>query len=157
MWWKLALLMTVVPAVELYLLLQLGSLLGPTPTFLLLLLSGVVGAYLAKREGLSVLAALSADLQRGLPPAARLAEGALVLVGALLLITPGVFTDLVGLLVLIPPVRRALAPRLVRALGAGRVEGEPEPGPPGDGEVRYRRVAPPAPQPKGTPFTTPFD
>jgi UPF0716 protein FxsA len=156
-WWKLLLLFTVVPAVELFVLLQIGSLLGPTPTFLMLLLSGVVGAWLAKREGLTVMRQLSLDLQQGLPPAVRLAEGALVLVGALLLVTPGVLTDVAGLLILIPPVRRLLAPRLVTMLSARFAVEEPEPL--GEG-VRYKRPEPevrPQVQPRPTPFSTPFD
>lgn len=112
--WKLFLLFTVVPAVELFLLLQIGALLGPTPTFLMLLASGILGAWLAKREGAGVLRQLQVDLAQGLPPASRLVEGALVIAGSLLLITPGVLTDFAGILVLVPPVRRWLAPRVVR-------------------------------------------
>lgn len=112
--WKLFLLFTVVPAVELFLLLQIGALLGPTPTFLMLLGSGILGAWLAKREGMGVLRQLQDDLGKGLPPASRLVEGALVITGSLLLITPGVLTDFAGILVLLPPVRRWLAPRVIR-------------------------------------------
>jgi len=158
-WWKLALLFTVGLIVELFVLLKVGSSIGPTPTFLILLLSGALGTWLAKREGLSVLRQLSADLQQGLPPAERIAEGALVLLGAVLLITPGFLSDVVGLVILIPPVRRRLAPRVVRSLSVSFGVDEQEPEPPGEG-VRYRKEGPPrmaAPAPKPTPFSTPFD
>jgi UPF0716 protein FxsA len=64
----------------------------------------------------AVLADLQADVARGVPPAGRLVEGALVLVGGILLITPGVLTDLTGIALLVPPIRRWLAPRVVAAL-----------------------------------------
>ncbi|MBA2321225.1 MAG: FxsA family protein, partial [Deltaproteobacteria bacterium] len=117
--WKLLLLFlfTVVPAVELFLLLQLGSLLGPMQTFLIVLGTGILGAWLAKREGFAVLRQLQADLAKGLPPAVRVVEGALVLVGGLLLVTPGVLSDLTGILLLLPPVRRSIAPRIVARYG----------------------------------------
>ncbi len=105
-------LMTVVPMVELYLLIQLSEATSAEHTIWMVLLTGFLGAYLAKREGLALLAQLKADLRQGLPPAVRVVEGLLVLTGSLLLITPGVMTDVVGLLVLVPPVRRFLAPRL---------------------------------------------
>jgi UPF0716 protein FxsA len=158
-WWKLILLFTVVPTIEIFVLLQIGSVIGPTPTFLLLLLSGALGAWLARREGLSVLRQLSDDLQRGLPPADRLAEGALVLLGATLLITPGVVTDLVGLLILVPGVRRWLAPKVVRWLSAsfGVPAMEVEAGPDLGEGVRYRREPAVHERPKATPFSSPFD
>jgi UPF0716 protein FxsA len=148
--WKLFIAFTVIPALELYLLLQIGSALGPTTTFLLLLGSGLLGGWLAKREGLTVLRDLQADLQRGLPPASRLVEGALVLAGSLLLITPGVLTDFAGLALLLPPVRRWLAPRVMRwagnAFGVRVQVGAPRP-----------RSASPAGPPTSGPFASKFD
>ncbi|MEQ1505088.1 MAG: FxsA family protein, partial [Myxococcota bacterium] len=141
MWWLLVLLFTVVPALELYLLLQIGSWIGPTPTFLMLLVTGVAGAWLAKREGFALLGQLSAELQRGLPPGDRVVEGVLVLVGGLLLITPGVLTDVAGVLLIVRPTRRWLAPRLMRGLSGRFSAPEVEEGP-GDG-VKYRTDEPP--------------
>lgn len=112
------LLFTVVPAVELYLLLTLGGAIGAGPTVALILITGVVGATLARREGAGVLLALQQDLAKGLPPATRLVEGALVFAGALLLLTPGVLTDAAGLALLLPPVRRAVAPALLRQVSS---------------------------------------
>lgn len=113
---RLVLLFTVVPALELFLLLQIGAWLGPWPTFLLLVGTGVVGAALARAQGFAVLGRLLEEARQGIPPGERLVEAALVLVGGLLLITPGVLTDVAGLLLLLPPVRRALAPRVLVAL-----------------------------------------
>jgi UPF0716 protein FxsA len=148
--WRLFIAFTVIPALELYLLLQIGELLGPTPTFLLLLSSGLLGGWLAKQQGLTVLRDLQTDLQRGLPPASRLMEGALVLAGSLLLITPGVLTDVAGLALLVPPVRRWLAPRAMRwgaqLLGVRVQVGAPRP-----------RASSPAGGPNAGPFASKFD
>jgi len=109
-------LLTVVPAVELYLLLVLGSWLGPGPTIAMLVAAGALGAWLVRSQGAGVLAELTATLQRGESPGEKLVEGALVVLGGLLLVTPGVFTDLIGVAVLLPPVRRTLAPIVLQAL-----------------------------------------
>jgi UPF0716 protein FxsA len=150
--WRLVLLFTVVPALELFLLLQLGSLFGPTATFLLILLTGVVGAWLAKREGLGLLRQLQEELSRGLPPGDRLMEGVLVVVGGLLLVTPGVFTDLVGFLLIAPPSRKAVAKRSLKALSERIHIQASGPGgqPPGSSPAA-------SPKPGGSPFSSPFD
>jgi UPF0716 protein FxsA len=145
---RLFLLFTVVPALELALLLQLGATLGAWPTFAMLVASGCVGATLARQQGGAVLTQLRADLQRGLPPGDHLVEGALVLAGGLLLLTPGVLTDLFGLALLVPTSRRAVTPWVSRALadwgarsGArvqlGGAASPPRPPPP-DGAARPR-------------------
>ena len=139
---RLLLLFTVVPAVELFLLLKLAETMGALETVLLILVTGGLGAWLAKREGLNVLVTLSQELSTGIPPAGRLAEGALVVAGGILLITPGVLTDLTGFALILPPTRRLLAPMLVRFIMA-RVKfasftgGDgPAGGPPRPGEAR---------------------
>ena len=156
----LLLAMVVIPAVELFLLLQLGAWMGPWQTFALVVVTGTVGAWLAKREGLGVLTSLRDELAQGLPPGSRLAEGALVLVGGILLITPGVLTDLTGFLFIAPPTRRWLAPRVVRAitsridfvtLGA-EAQADRTPGP---GPTRRRQVR--SGSNESTPFSSPFD
>lgn len=159
--WRLLLLFTVVPAVELFLLLQLGAWMGPTATFLLILGTGLLGAWLAKREGLRVLRDLSGELQRGLPPGDRMMEGALVVVGGLLLITPGVLTDLTGFLLIFPATRRWLAPRALKALAARfDVRAVGPGGEAADDGVRYRGAGPTAARPARdprNPFANPFD
>ena len=109
---RLLLLFTLVPALELYLLIQLGQWIGAWQTVLIILVTGSLGAFLAKREGLGVLRQLQADAATGIPPADRLVEGLLVLVGGALLITPGVVTDAAGFVLIMPWSRRWLAPRI---------------------------------------------
>ncbi|MFH1469377.1 MAG: FxsA family protein [Pseudomonadota bacterium] len=116
MFWKLLLAFTIIPAVELTLLILVGQHLGVIPTVGIIVLTGLVGAAMAKREGLAVLRQLKQDLGRGLPPASRLVEGAMVLAGGLLLITPGVLTDLAGMALIFPWSRHRMAPLATRWL-----------------------------------------
>ena len=106
---RLFLLFTVVPALELWLLIQIGSIIGTIETIFLIILTGAIGANLARNQGLQVLGELNQALQEGKSPAKKVAEGLLILGGGLLLITPGVCTDIVGFSVMIPPFRAALA------------------------------------------------
>lgn len=106
---KLFLLFTVLPALELYVLVQIGKVVGAPETVLGVILMGALGSWLAKREGLGLLRQLSDDMARGLPPADRLVEGLLVIVGGVLLVTPGVITDFFGIFFLLPLTRRPLA------------------------------------------------
>lgn len=121
---RLFLLFTVVPTVELYLLIQIGKRIGAFETVWMVVVVGFIGAWLAKREGLGVLRSIQADLARGLPPADRVIEGLLVLIGSVLLITPGVISDLFGIFMLLPPTRRWMAPRLRVWLTKRFLEGE---------------------------------
>ncbi len=110
----LALLFTVVPLVDLWLLLVIGEWLGFWPTVWATILIAVVGAYLGKREGLRLFGELRRALAELRMPEEGLVSGALVLVGAALLIAPGVITDTLGLALLFPPTRKPIA-KLVRA------------------------------------------
>jgi UPF0716 protein FxsA len=103
-----------VPALELWLLFQIGGEIGVLPTIALLLGAGVFGSWLAKREGMRVLREMQRAVAEGRVPAEGLLSGALVLVGGVLLVTPGVATDVVGLLLLLPPTRRVAAGLLRR-------------------------------------------
>lgn len=123
---KLLVLFTVVPLVELYLLLFIGHLVGFWPTVGLVLLTGLVGAWLAKSEGLRVFRRWQAALSEGRIPEEGVLGGLLVLVGGVLLVTPGVLTDVTGLLLLFPPSRRLVA-KGVRAYFERRLQ---------DGSVR---------------------
>ncbi|RME26379.1 MAG: FxsA family protein, partial [Deltaproteobacteria bacterium] len=112
MFGRLLLLFTVVPAVELYLLIRIGQWIGAAQTVAIIIITGSIGAFLAKREGLGVIRQLQQDTLQGIPPGDRIVEGLLVLVGGAFLITPGVLTDLTGFLLIMPPSRRFLAPRI---------------------------------------------
>jgi UPF0716 protein FxsA len=113
---KLLLLFTVVPFLELYLLLLVGRIFGFLPTVVLVLLTGFIGAVLARSEGLRVVRRWQAALAQGRVPEEGVLEGLLVLVGGVLLITPGVLTDIVGLLLLLPSTRVVLADILRRRI-----------------------------------------
>jgi len=107
---------TVVPFIELYLLLAIGRQVGLVPTLAMVLVTGLVGASLARREGARVMRSWRESMARGQVPEDGILSGALVLVGGALLVAPGVFTDVVGLLLLLPPTRRFVAARLRRSL-----------------------------------------
>ncbi|HEX2039047.1 MAG TPA: FxsA family protein [Acidimicrobiales bacterium] len=112
----LALLFLVVPFVELFVLLQVGQAIGVLDTVALLVLVSVVGAWLVKREGLSVLRRAQERVAAGAVPGRELVDGVLILFAGALLLTPGFLTDVVGILLLLPPVRAALRSSTVRWL-----------------------------------------
>lgn len=114
----------VVPLVELYVLLQVGSAIGALNTVALVVLVGVAGAWLVKREGLGVVRRVRSQVGAGQVPGRELVDAFLILFGGALMLTPGFVTDVLGLALLTPPVRaaarRALAHRLrVHVLGRG--------------------------------------
>jgi UPF0716 protein FxsA len=102
---KLLLLFILVPALELALLIEIGGRLGTAPTLLLLALSGFLGAFLARRQGLGALRAAREQMERGEIPAGPIVDGILILVAGVLLITPGVLTDGLGFLLLLGSFR----------------------------------------------------
>lgn len=106
---RLFLLFTLVPAAELWLLISIGSVIGAPWTLALVLASGALGAWLAKREGLKVLRGWQGAVAHGEMPEEGVTASLLVLVGGVLLVTPGVLTDLVGLSLLIPATRQRVA------------------------------------------------
>lgn len=112
MWFRLLLAFTLVPVLELWLLLRIGAWLGAVPTLALVILTGVAGASLARREGIHAWAAVQAELAAGRLPGRKLLEAVLVLVAGIVLVTPGVITDTIGLLLLVRPLREALTRRL---------------------------------------------
>lgn len=115
LWATLAVLFVVVPLVEVYVLVQVGQVIGAWWTILLLVADGVLGSYLLKREGARAWRALRESVERYQLPGRELADGALVLIGGTLLVTPGFFTDVVGLFCILPPTR-PLARRALTAV-----------------------------------------
>ena len=104
----------VIPFIELWLLIKVGSAIGALATILLLILSGFFGMYLLRHQGLSTLAKFQRDMQAGQRPAQALLEGSMMLLGGLLFIIPGFFTDIVGLILLLPPTRYLLVKFLLK-------------------------------------------
>lgn len=126
---RLFLLFTLVPLVELLLLLRIGSTIGLAPTLLLVIATGFAGAWLARREGLRSWNAVRDELAAGRLPATELLHSLLILLAGIVLVTPGVLTDLVGLTLLVRPIRAGLIGRMHRrfqaalTLGAGEAPG----------------------------------
>ena len=116
LWWLLAAAFVVVPLAEVYLLVQLGQVIGPWWTILVLVAVGVLGSLLVRREGSRAWRALQAALSSHRMPATELADGALVLIGGTLLLTPGFLTDAVGLFCILPftrPLARRVLARVI--------------------------------------------
>ena len=124
MFLRLLLLFTVVPLVELFILVKLGSLVGVMPTIGLVIFTGILGAWLARQQGLGVLKRLTTDLDRGRLPADALIDGLLILIAGAVLLTPGLITDGLGFYLLIPQglavVRKSVAARFADLTETGR-------------------------------------
>ncbi|HZE34133.1 MAG TPA: FxsA family protein [Actinoallomurus sp.] len=97
-----------VPIVEIYVILQVGHLIGAWPTVALLIAESVLGAWIVRREGRRAWRALTGTFQKGGLPDRELADAALVLIGGVLLLTPGFVTDILGFLFVLPFTRPAL-------------------------------------------------
>jgi UPF0716 protein FxsA len=124
MFLRLLLLFTLVPLVELYLLIRIGEIIGIGPTIALVIGTGAVGAVLTRLEGLRVLGRVRSDLAEGRMPTDHLLDGLLILVAGAVLLTPGLLTDGLGFLLLLPPgrraVRKSLSAALERRIGVNR-------------------------------------
>lgn len=113
---RLALLFVGVPLLELYILIQLGQVLGLWPTIGLVVLTGFAGAGLARLEGFRTLLRIRGELGQGRLPGKALLDGLAVLLGGALLLTPGILTDIIGFSFLLPPTRRLLLRRIRKSL-----------------------------------------
>ncbi|MCK4357853.1 MAG: FxsA family protein [Candidatus Cloacimonetes bacterium] len=108
----LFLIFTIVPLIELAILIRIGSYIGFWNTIGIILLTGICGAFLAKQQGFWVINSIKRDISNAVFPADKLFDGALILVGATLLITPGLLTDVLGILCLIPGSREIFKSRI---------------------------------------------
>jgi UPF0716 protein FxsA len=135
------LLLVAVPVIEIALFIEVGGWLGTWPTIGVVILTAAIGTVLLRIQGLATLGELQRRLAAGEDPSATLAHGAMILVAAVLLLTPGFFTDAVGFLLLTPVVRAATIrfarSRMVSAqMGAGgRMDGGVHRGPVGPGAI----------------------
>ena len=102
---KLFLLFTLIPIIELMILIDLGSSIGLAPTLGVVILTGALGAWAARTQGFYVVSRIQAEMAEGRLPGAEMVEGAMVLVGGVLLLTPGLLTDAAGFALMAP--RRA--------------------------------------------------
>lgn len=103
----------IVPFIEIYVLLQVGSIIGAFPTIFMVVFTAVLGAWLLKRQGFETWRRFQTNLQQGQIPAYEMIEGPILLVGGALLLTPGFFTDFLGFACLIPSLRRKIARYLI--------------------------------------------
>jgi UPF0716 protein FxsA len=120
--WLLVVALIVVPLLEIYVLIQVGQVIGPWWTILLLVVDSLIGSWLIKREGGRAWRALTTAINSGRMPARELADGALILVGGTLMLSPGFVTDAFGIL-LILPVTRPVFRRLLTGFVTRRVVG----------------------------------
>lgn len=102
---NLILIFTILPAIELALLIKLGTIVGVVNTLLVIILTGVTGAYLARMQGFIILNKIQTSLNEGIMPSNELIDGLFILVGGIVLLTPGLITDAMGFLFLIPLTR----------------------------------------------------
>lgn len=101
----LILLLIIVPAAEIAFLLLSGRTIGIFPTILLIILTGILGSYLAKKQGLETIRKAQEQLQFGRMPGEEILDGICIIIGGTLLLSPGFLTDVFGLFLLLPPTR----------------------------------------------------
>ena len=146
--WLLVTAFVVVPLVEIYVLIQVGQVIGVWWTILLLIADSIYGGWLIRHEGGRAWQALTNALNSGQMPAKELADAALILVGGTLMLSPGFVTDAMGIVLILPftrPVARRVLTRVVsKRLVAGFVDVRQGPRPPGPG-------GPPGPSSGGGP------
>lgn len=102
---RLFIIFTVVPIIELYLIIEIGGEIGALNTIIIIIATALLGSYLAKREGFIVLRKIQSALNEGRMPGKELIDGLLILIGGFTLLTPGFLTDLLGLSLLFPVTR----------------------------------------------------
>jgi len=99
----------IIPFAEIYLLLQVGTLIGAFPTIFLVVFTAVLGAWLLRQQGFATFHRFQASLAQGAIPAYEIIEGPIILAGGILLLTPGFITDILGFACLVPQIRKKIA------------------------------------------------
>lgn len=102
MFLKLFLAFTLIPVIEIYLLIKLGGVIGPLNTVIIVIITGLTGAHLARIQGMQTMLRIRSCVQQGITPAEELVDAMLIFVAGVVLLTPGFLTDAAGLLLLIP-------------------------------------------------------
>lgn len=116
-WWLLLIIMFGTPILEIWVLIQVGQRIGAGWTIGLLLAAAVLGVWVIKRAGVRAWRSVSAAVNQGEMPGKSIADGALVLLGGALLVAPGLMTDVVGLILIVPVTRALVRLLLVRTMG----------------------------------------
>ncbi|HDZ61965.1 MAG TPA: FxsA family protein [Nitrospirae bacterium] len=105
MFFRLFLLFTLIPVIELTLLIKVGSIIGTLNTVFIVILTAIIGAYMVRLEGIGVMYRIQQDMREGIFPAEELINGMMILTAGALLLTPGFFTDVIGFLMVFPVSR----------------------------------------------------
>ncbi|MCK5695344.1 MAG: FxsA family protein [Desulfobacula sp.] len=121
---KLFLYFTLIPVIELYLLIKIGTILGGFNTILLVILTGFLGAWLARLESMNTMMRLRTNLNQGLMPAEELIDAVIIFIAGVVLITPGLITDVFGLLLLWPLTRNKFKRMLRKKFDAMQLQGD---------------------------------
>ncbi|WP_456404047.1 FxsA family protein [Thiolapillus sp.] len=125
------------PLLELYVLIEVGSEIGALTTILLSIFTAVLGAALVRLQGVSVLMRVQQTLARGEAPALEMLEGAMIMMSGVMLLFPGFITDIMGFLMLVPPLRRKFILAMLKRSGA---LSPMEPGTGSNADVKIHRV-----------------
>jgi len=123
------------PILEIALLIKAGQQIGFLGVFVLILATGTLGVWAIRQHGLAAARRMAEAAEHGEPPEANLVDGALVVLAGMLLVAPGLITDTLGLLLLIPPIRWAVAAWSTRSLFPMEAHGPATPRAPGDGPI----------------------
>lgn len=127
------------PLLELYVLIEVGSGIGALPTILLSIFTAVLGATLVRMQGISVLMRVQQTLAKGEAPALEMLEGAMLMMSGVMLLFPGFITDIMGFLMLIPPLRRKFILAMLKRSGTISPT-EPGTGSAADVEIRHVNI-----------------
>ena len=123
---KLFLAFTIIPIIEIFLLIEIGSMFGALTAVTLVILTGFLGAFLARMQGLQTLYRIQESLSEGRMPSSELLDALLIVIAGLVLLTPGFLTDSVGFLLLIPATRNSIKYWLRRQIELRYVSNRPE-------------------------------
>lgn len=144
MWIFIAL--AAIPIVEIALFIEIGGAIGLWPTIALIVLTAIIGGVLMRTQGFVAMRRLQIAMAEGEDPRGPLANGVMILVAGMLMLTPGFFTDTLGFLLLLPPVRTALIGWIGARLAARALHvspGRPEPSADGPIDAEYEDVTEP--------------
>ncbi len=123
---KLFLAFTIIPIIEIYLLIEIGSIFGALTAVILVILTGFLGAFLARMQGLQTFFRIQESLREGRMPSGDLLDALLIVIAGLVLLTPGFLTDSIGFLLLIPATRNSIKYWLRRQIELRYVSNSPE-------------------------------
>ena len=123
---KLFLAFTIIPIIEIYLLIEIGSMFGALTAVILVILTGFFGAFLARMQGLQTLYRIQESLREGRMPSGELLDALLIVIAGLVLLTPGFLTDSAGFLLLIPSTRNSIKYWLRRQIEIRYMSNRPE-------------------------------